>query len=47
MVSDHYQNTHTHTHTHCHAPLPKMHENGVATRVGDVYTRGENSMYTC
>jgi len=23
----------------CHAPLLKIQENGVATRVGDVYTR--------
>ena len=25
----------------CHAPLPKIRENGVAMRVGDVYTRGK------
>ena len=26
----------------CHAPLPKMRENEVATRVDDVYTRGKH-----
>ena len=30
----------------CHAPLPKICENGVATRVGDVYTREEYLTYT-
>ena len=25
----------------CHIPLPKIHKNGVAMRVSDVYTRGE------
>jgi len=25
----------------CHTSLPKIHENRVATRVGDVYTRGD------
>jgi len=25
----------------CHAPLPKIRENGVTTRVGAVYTRGK------
>jgi len=29
----------------CHALLPKMRENGVATRVGDVYTREEYPTY--
>ena len=50
-----YIYTHTHTcspkhphtaHNTCHAPLPKIRENGVATRVGDVYTRGKNPTYT-
>jgi len=26
--------------SYCHALLPKICENGVATKVGDVYTRG-------
>ena len=30
----------------CHAPLPKIRGNGVATRVGDVYTRGKYPTYT-
>jgi len=30
----------------CHAPLPKIRGNGVATRVGDVYTRGQYPTYT-
>ena len=30
----------------CHAPLPKIRRNGVAARVGDVYTRGEYPTYT-
>jgi len=29
-----------------HAPLPKIRENGVATRVGDVYTRGKYPTHT-
>ena len=28
---------------YCHAPLLKIRENGVATRVGDVYIREENT----
>ena len=31
--------------TICHAPLPKIRGNGVATRVGDVYTRGKYPTY--
>jgi len=30
----------------CHATLLKLHENGVATSVRDVYTRGECLTYT-
>jgi len=30
----------------CHAPLPKIRGNGVATRVGDVYTRGKYLTHT-
>jgi len=30
----------------CHTLLPKIRENGVATRVGDVYTRGKYLPYT-
>ena len=30
----------------CHALLPKIHENGVAMRVGDTYTQGEYPTYT-
>ena len=30
----------------CHAPLLKICENGVATRVDDIYTREEYPMYT-
>ena len=30
----------------CHAPLPKIRGNGVAMRVGDVYTREKYPMYT-
>ena len=30
----------------CHAPLPKILGNRVATRVGDVYTRGKYPTYT-
>ena len=33
------------THDHYQALLIKIHENGVAARVGDVYTRGD-STYT-
>jgi len=32
-------------HNMCHAPLPKICGNGVATRVGDVYTRGKYPIY--
>jgi len=31
--------------TFCHAPLPKIRGNGVATRVGDVYTREKYPTY--
>ena len=30
----------------CHAPLPKIRENRIAMRVGDVYTRGKYPTYT-
>ena len=30
----------------CHTSLPKIRENGVATRVDDVYTQGEYPRYT-
>jgi len=30
----------------CHVPFLKIRENGVAMRVGDVYTQGEYPMYT-
>jgi len=30
----------------CHAPLPKIRENTVATRVSDVYTQGKYPTYT-
>jgi len=30
----------------CHASLPKIHENGVATKVGDIYTRGKYLTHT-
>jgi len=30
----------------CHAPLPKIHGNEVATKVGDVYTRRKYPTYT-
>ena len=30
----------------CHAPLPKIRGNGVATRVGDVYTQEKYPTYT-
>jgi len=30
----------------CHAPLLKICENGVATRVDDIYTRGKYPTYT-
>ena len=31
---------------YCHAPLPKIRENGVATRVGNAYTQGEYLTHT-
>jgi len=33
--------------SNCHTPVPKIRENGVATGVGDVYTRGEYPTYIC
>jgi len=31
----------------CHAPLPKIHGDEVATRVGDVYMREKYLTYIC
>jgi len=47
---EHLSNTYflpptVHKFANCHASLPKIRENGIATRVGDVHTRGEYSTY--